>query len=176
MYLEHWLYVPLIGPVILLAGFYDRLTPALRNRIAAVAISVLLLLMARTAVRNYDWADAERFYLADMRAVGRSTQMLNNLALHLDSVGKTDRAIEALMLIIETSDTAPEPHDNLAQIYAKRGDYERARGEFLRALEIDPDNRNSMIGLRNLYDARGKFELATKLDQRIRALGRDRGL
>jgi tetratricopeptide (TPR) repeat protein len=176
MYLEHWLYVPLIGPVILIAGFYDRLTPTSRARVATLALLVLLVLMARTVVRNYEWADPERFYLAEMRSVGPSAQMLNNLALHLIGVGKTDRAIEALTLIIENSDTAPEPHDNLAQIYAKRGDYARARAEFLRALEIDPHNRNVMIGLRNLYDARGEYEQATALDQEIRRLARDRGL
>ena len=173
MYLEHWLYVPLIGPGILLAGFYSRVTPASRKRIVAVAALVLPILMVRTTVRNYQWADAERFYLADMRVAGASVQMLNNLAIHLDSVGQTDRAIEALQLIVKTVDTAPEPHVNLAQFHTRRGDYGSAKAEYLRALELDPKNLNGLIGLRDLYDARGKIEQALKLERQIRGIERD---
>lgn len=176
MYLEHWLYVPLIGPLIGLAGFYSWATPATRRRVVVVAALVLPILMVRTVVRNYQWADAERFYLADMRAVGASVQMLNNLAIHLDSVGQTDRAIEALRLIVKTSDTTPEPHVNLARIHAKRSEYGLARTEYLRALELDPTNLNGLIGLRDLYDARGKIEQALKLDRQIRGIERDLGL
>ena len=175
MYLEHWLYAPLIGPVMLLAGLYHQLTPAARNRAAAIAVSVLLILMLRTGVRNYEWADAERFYLAEIRNAEPSMQMFNNLAIHLESVGKTEEAIEILEFIISNVDTAPEPHVNLARISAERGEFERARGGFLRALEIDPVNYNALIGLRDLYDARGDVEQGMKVDQQIRGIERDRG-
>jgi hypothetical protein len=179
MYLEHWLYVPLIGPLILLAGLFDRLdrvTPELRNRVAAVALSVLLILTARTVVRNYEWADAERFYQAELRNVGVTMQMLNNLALHLEGIGKTDAAIEAFKVLIKYWDSEPEPHANLGQIYLKRGDFALARTELLLAIEIDPGNRDALITLRDLYDVQGAIEQATKLDRRIREIERDRGL
>ncbi|MBW2294062.1 MAG: tetratricopeptide repeat protein [Deltaproteobacteria bacterium] len=176
MYLEHWLYIPLIGVTILIAGFYQSASLVNRNNLANVAIPILLILVTRTAVRNYDWADPERFYVADMRAVGPSVQMLNNLAIHYIKVEKVDLAIKALELVIETVDTAPEPHDNLAQIYARRGDYFAARSEFLKALEIDPYNRNALIGLRDLYDSRGKLKESLQIEQRIRTLERDEGL
>ena len=67
-------------------------------------------------------------------------------------------------------------HDNLARIYLERGDFVNAKAEFLRALEIDPQNRNLLMGLRSLYDRRGETGEAMKIEQRIRAIERDERL
>lgn len=176
MYLEHWLYIPLVGPLILIAAFYQKAKPAMRNNFVTIAIPVLLILTARTAVRNADWADPEKFYTADMQVAGPSIQMLNNLAIHLTSIGETDKAIKALTIIIQANDTTPEPHVNLARIYVDSGDYGSAREEFDRALEIAPADRNALMGLRGMYDAQGLTVEAMKLDQQIRAIDRDLGL
>jgi tetratricopeptide (TPR) repeat protein len=176
MFLEHWLYVPIIGVAILLAGFYQNATAITRSNLANIAVPILLILVARTAVRNYDWADPERFYIAEMNTAGPSVQMLNNLAIHFIKIDKIDSAIKALELVINASDVAPEPHDNLARIYAERGDYFAARAEFLKALEIDPFNRNVLLGLRELYNSRGKIKESIEIEQRIRTIERDEGL
>lgn len=186
MYLEHWLYAPMVGVAILLAGLYrwvDRrwadqrgADGNVRRNVAVVCLAILAALLLRTAVRNYDWADPERFYIADMRVAGVSTQMLNNLAIHLMSIDENERAIKALETIINASDTAPEPHDNLARIYVKRGEKQNAKRHFLRALEIDPFNRNALMGIRALYDSLGEIGEAMKVEQRIRAIERQENL
>ncbi|MDP6978205.1 MAG: tetratricopeptide repeat protein [Myxococcota bacterium] len=176
MYLEHWLYAPMGGVAIGLAGFYDKASPEVRNRIAMGLTIVLVLFALRTGARNLDWADPERFYVADMRAAGYSVQMLNNLAIYQMSIDKDDAAIETLEFLIENVDTSPEPHDNLARVYLKKGDLSKARAEFLRALEIDPENRNSLMGLRGIYDRQGRHDESLEIDQRIRAIERDEGL
>jgi Tfp pilus assembly protein PilF len=102
--------------------------------------------------------------------------MLNNLAIHYIKTNRSDSAIKALELVIKASDTAPEPHDNLAQIYAKRGDFYAAESEFQKALEIDPYSRNTLIGLQALYDSRGKIKESMQIEQRIRTIERDEGL
>jgi len=176
MYLEHWLYAPLAGVAIGLAGAFRGVSANTRNQVAAVAVAVLVLFGARTAVRNFDWADPERFYIADIRAAGYTVQMLNNLATYRMSIDKDDEAIEALEFLIENVDNSPEPHDNLARIYLKKGELSKARDEFLRALEFDPNNRNALMGLRGVYDRRGEHGEALKIEQRIRAIERDEGL
>jgi len=176
MYLEHWLYIPLVGVVILVAALYRNVDAATRNNVALIALIVLALMLARTVNRNYDWADPERFYVADMKVAGKSIQMFNNLAIYLMSIGDNDRAMEVLNTVIAANDSAPEPHDNLARIYLERGDFVNAKAEFLRALEIDPQNRNSLMGLRSLYDRRGETGEAMKIEQRIRAIERDERL
>jgi tetratricopeptide (TPR) repeat protein len=176
MYLEHWLYTPMVGVVILVAGLYRTLAEERRSGFAIVAIGVLLLLMVRTGVRNYEWANPERFYLADMKVTGVSMQMLNNLALYLTEIGETDKAIKALEALIAATDTSPEPRDNLARIYVDLGEPQKAKTNFLRALEIDAFNLNALMGLRALYDSQGEIGEATKLEQRIRAIEREENL
>ncbi len=176
MYLEHWLYAPMGGVAIAIAGFYDKAAPETRERVLMGLIVVLLLFGLRTAARNQDWADAERFYIADMRVAGYSVQMLNNLAAYQMSVDKDDAAIETLEFLIKNVDTSPEPHDNLARVYMKKGDLTKAQSEFLRALELDPENRNALMGLRGIYDKRGQHAEALKIEQRIREIERDEGL
>ncbi len=176
MYLEHWLYAPLVGVAIGIAAIYDRAGDELRSKIATVAIVVLLAFMIRTTARNYDWADPVRFYVAEMRVGGYSVQMLNNLATWQMEIGKDDDAITTLEFLIGGLDNSPEPHDNLARIHLKRGDLTKAREEFLRALEFDPNNRNALMGLRGLYDDLGQTREALKIEQRIRTIERDEGL
>lgn len=176
MYLEHWLYAPMVGVVILVAGLYRTFADERRSRFAIVVIGILLLLMIRTGVRNYEWANPERFYLADMKVAGMSVQMLNNLSLYLTEIGETDRAIKALEVIIAATDTSPEPHDNLARIYVDLGETQKAKTHFLRALEIDAFNLNALMGLRALYDSRGEIAESMKVEQQIRAIEREEKL
>jgi tetratricopeptide (TPR) repeat protein len=132
--------------------------------------------MIRTGVRNYEWANPERFYYADMKVAGMSVQMLNNLSLYLTEIGETDRAIKALEVIIAATDTSPEPHDNLARIYVDLGETQKAKTHFLRALEIDAFNLNALMGLRALYDSRGEIAESMKVEQQIRAIEREEKL
>ncbi len=176
MYLEHWLYAPMGGIALAVAGGFDRVSESKRRWVALALVGVLVLCAIRTSARNQEWADPELFYVADMRVAGYSLQMLNNLAIYQTSIDKDDEAIRTLEFLIANVDGSPEPHDNLARVYLKRGNLTRAREEFSRALEIDPTHRNSLMGLRGVYEQRGQLDEVLKLDKRIRSLDRDAGL
>lgn len=49
----------------------------------------------------------------------------------------------------------PEGHLNLGNLYANRGDLDRARAEFEKALEIDPRSVEARVNLADLHRARG---------------------
>ena len=49
----------------------------------------------------------------------------------------------------------PEGRMNLANLYATRGDVERAIAEFRKALEIDPTSVEARVNLADVYRARG---------------------
>lgn len=93
MYLEHWLYAPMIGVAIGVAAIYEKATPRLRQGMVLLLIPIVLLAITRTVLRNRDWADAERFYLAEIEAVGVTVRMLNNLAIVYSDRGEIDKAI-----------------------------------------------------------------------------------
>jgi hypothetical protein len=172
MYLEHWLYVPLVGVAILMAEFYQTATQRARQVAVAMLVPFVLLCVTRTAMRNREWVDAERFYLAEIQAAGLSVRMLNNLAGTYQDRGEVDMAIETYTELIAYSDTAPEPHDNLAHIYLERRQFANAEAEFRLALEIAPNFIAAMEGLRDLYDLIGENAKAFEIDKQLRVLRR----
>jgi Flp pilus assembly protein TadD len=61
----------------------------------------------------------------------------------------------------------PEPHNNLAVIWAKRGSYDQAQIELQAALAINPDYAIAHENLGDVYSrlAGAEFERATTLDK-----------
>jgi hypothetical protein len=175
MYLEHWLYAPMVGVAILLAAAYESSSPKPRQIAISLLIVVALLGVARTAQRNRDWADAERFYSKEMEVSGESVRMLNNLASSYKEKGEYDEAIATFHRLIAFRDVMAEPHDNLAQIHIERGELSVAEAEFRRALEIAPDYQPAMEGLRDIYDRRGQTNEAFEMDRQLREMRRDSG-
>lgn len=79
----------------------------------------------------------------------RNVQARFERAWALSQLGREDEAITAFAQIAQDFPELPEPHNNLALIYAKRGDLKRAEAELLLALDARPD---FAIGYTNLGD------------------------
>ncbi len=81
--------------------------------------------------------------------------------------GDGDEAIATFQGLTEDYPELPEPHNNLAVIWAKRGSYERALIELQAALAINPDYAIAHENLGDVYSrlAGVEFEHATTLDK-----------
>jgi len=168
MFLEHWLYFPLVGLLILLAGAWD----ASKGNSRKVLLSLLIIwgtfLTVRTVVRNFEWADPIKFYLNELQYSPRSARVRNNLAMEYVDLGKIDLAIEQYQKAIELRDDYPQTHHNLANIYFEQGDLPAAEKEYLKALKIAPNFIYSQMKLLELY----KETDSEKYDEMIKELSR----
>lgn len=79
----------------------------------------------------------------------RNAQARFERAWALAQAGREDEAIAALQSMAQDFPELPEPHNNLALLYAKRGDLKRAEAELLIALDAKPD---FAVGYANLGD------------------------
>ena len=81
--------------------------------------------------------------------------------------GDADEAIATFQGLTEDYPELPEPHNNLAVIWAKRGSYDQARIELQAALAINPDYAIAHENLGDVYSrlAVAEFEQATTLDK-----------
>ncbi|MGT2429389.1 tetratricopeptide repeat protein [Cupriavidus basilensis] len=79
----------------------------------------------------------------------RNAQARFERAWALAQAGREDEAIAALSSMAQDFPELPEPHNNLALLYAKRGDLKRAEAELLLALDAKPD---FAVGYTNLGD------------------------
>ncbi|WP_454720757.1 MULTISPECIES: tetratricopeptide repeat protein [Cupriavidus] len=79
----------------------------------------------------------------------RNAQARFERAWALAQAGREDEAIAALSAMAQDFPELPEPHNNLALLYAKRGDLKRAEAELLAAVEVRP---GFSVGYANLGD------------------------
>src|SRR6185312_15291275 len=81
--------------------------------------------------------------------------------------GDGDEAAATFQGLTEDYPELPEPHNNLAVIWAKRGNYDQARVELQAAIAINPDYAIAHENLGDVYSrlAGAEFERATTLDK-----------
>lgn len=152
MYLEHWLYIPLIGIGILCATLFDRLLKLKKAHFFLyIFIPLIVLYSVRTIARNNQWADVEKFYLNELKYTDSSIRIYNNLGMYYSDKNDIEKSIKYYNKAVEAGDLFPQPHHNLASIYLERGEYDRAIQEFYSALKIDPNFIYSLVKLYNYY-------------------------
>ena len=152
MYLEHWLYIPLIGITILAATFFDYL--AGRNKahfFLYLFIPLIVIFSLKTIARNAEWADIEKFYLNELKYTDSSIRIYNNLGMYYADKKELEKSINYYNKAVEAGDFYAQPHHNLANIYIELGDYNKATDELYLALKINPDFIYSLVKLHSLY-------------------------
>jgi len=88
--------------------------------------------------------------------------------LVLTDEGKTDDAIELFRSLLADYPELPEPRNNLAVLYAKKGEYALARDELERAVQAAPDYAVAHENLADVYArlAEVEYEKTLSLDKR----------
>ena len=99
------------------------------------------------AGKRYD--EAISGYDRVLAANPRNAQARFERAWAMAKAGREDEAIQAFAEMAQDFPELPEPHNNLALLYAKRGDLKRAEAELLLATEVKP---GFAIGYTNLGD------------------------
>jgi tetratricopeptide (TPR) repeat protein len=159
IWLEHWLYMPMVG-ISLLVAEAARSLPAAKP-LARPAYALLLVLCLALSWRSFDrageWADVETFYLNEIRHSGGNQRSFNNLAMHYADVGSPEKAIEYYQNAIAAAAVhgrpLPQPHHNLGRAYASLGRWNEALVELRRALAIDPSFIYSLAFLHQITTA-----------------------
>ncbi len=90
----------------------------------------------------------------------------------LTRLGHTDEALQVLRGIVDRFPEMPAPYNNLAVLYAARGQLEEARKNLTLALMVQPDYATAQENLGDVYVALAKhaYQAALILDPRNKAL------
>jgi Flp pilus assembly protein TadD len=101
----------------------------------------------------------------------RESQARFMKGLALTDQGKVDEAMTVFRGILADFPELPEPRNNLAVLYAQKGEYALARDELQRTIETAPDYAVAHENLGDVYArlAAVEYEKATTLDKRNRA-------
>ncbi len=70
-----------------------------------------------------------------------------NMAVALGDLGRFDQAEAVLLKVVEKDAAIVETYNSLGYVYYKKGELEKARAEFEKALELDPDYQQARASL-----------------------------
>ncbi len=122
------------------------------------------------AKKHYDEAIAKLDALTKDRPREPQARFLKGVAL--TDLGKDDAAVAQFVALTADFPELPEPHNNLAALYARKGQYELARRELELAVAADPTYGIANENLGDVYVrlAAVQYERATTLQKNNRTL------
>lgn len=168
---EHRLYLPLFGVVVVFTYFYGSLARFRRSRFI-LGITLIFLLGWLTYQRNLVWQNPVSLWEDNVaKAPGRARIHGNLGKAYLDQ-GRYERAAEEFKKLIELDPTFAGAYNNLAVIYIDHiKDYKLARKYIEASLALVPDYPAGYLNLgvidlndRKLRSAIRNFEKALELD------------
>ena len=123
---------------------------------------------AKSALDQKHYAEATEKLDTLIRERPREPQARFVKGLVLTDEGKTDDAIALFRALLADYPEMPEPRNNLAVLYAKKGEYALARDELERAVQAAPDYAVAHENLGDVYArlAEVEYEKTLTLDKR----------
>ncbi|AZG14897.1 MULTISPECIES: tetratricopeptide repeat protein [Cupriavidus] len=106
---------------------------------------------AQKAVNDQRYDDAIKGFDKVLASNPRNAQARFQRAWAMAKAGREDEAIQAFAEMAQDFPELPEPHNNLALLYAKRGDLKRAEAELLLAIDAKPDYAIAYSNLGDVY-------------------------
>ena len=123
---------------------------------------------AKSALDQKHYAEATAKLDRLIRERPREPQARFMKGLVLTDEGRTDDAIETFRALLADYPELPEPRNNLAVLYAKKGKYALARDELERAVQAAPDYAVAHENLGDVYArlAEVEYEKTLAFDKR----------
>lgn len=106
---------------------------------------------AEKALREKRYSDAVAAFDRVLATNPRNAQARFERGWALAQAGREDEAMRAFAEMAQDFPELPEPHNNLALLYAKRGDLKRAESELQLAIEARPDFAIAYTNLGDVY-------------------------
>lgn len=154
-YREHFLYLPIIGFFIVLAGIVEELRlkqrPQFSKLILAFWVIVFLIFGVRTFDRNFDWADPIQFFEHDISYSPNVPRLYGWMGISLYGKGELDLATENLLRAIRMSESQNQTYYYfLGEIALAQNDFDSARRYFSNVIVFQPDHSGALEAIKKL--------------------------
>lgn len=172
---EHWLYLAILGPLVLVVFCLDRFFQTDKKLIKA---SILILLTGVVVFfsilsikRNILWGDPIKFFENILEYEPDSARINNNLGyLYYDKGDKEMAEKYYWKAIGATGNSFPQPYFNLGTILQERGDIRGAIVVFEKAIELDPNFAYPYPNLSVIYASQGDLSKAIEYMEKLKSL------
>lgn len=139
---EHWLYLPSVGFLIVIAGGVIDLPPRWRRASVAFACAAVIGLGVRSTIRSTDWASNETFSRRTIAAGGASIRVV--LLLGQVYANRGDHAAAELLMrkALQLYPDYPTARNNLADALVQQGKQKEAEVLFIDATKAAHETKN----------------------------------
>ena len=138
MWAERFVYIPSIGLYFILAYFIVTKIKTFNLAAKVVGSVIVILLVTVTAKRTTVWEDGKAVWSDVIAKNPNSLLGPTKLGQYYESVGNDDKAIEVYEAASEKQPLHYLPYVYLAQSYMRKKNYEAARTNFGRAIQLKP--------------------------------------
>jgi tetratricopeptide (TPR) repeat protein len=157
---EHRLYLPLVGPALLVSHTLFGFRPRTAPWAVAVGMALVALLATGTALRNPVWRDEVALWSDVTSKSPGDARAWNNLGAAFTELDRNEEALEFLQTAIALDPSYPEARVTFAVALIALGRIDAAETQLRRALEIAPSNVKALSNLGQLLQQRGQLEAA----------------
>lgn len=168
---EHWLYIPLAGFSILIAGGYDLISDRRKQTFLIIALIITLLFTGRTIHRNIQWGDSFKFTENEIRYNAQSHLVYNKLGKELVEIGKYEEAAIEFEKAAAINEVNPQARVNLCLTYYLMKKFPEAEQNCDKAIELDDKGKEQYMILYNIYAETNQVDKAAILVPKMEQLG-----
>ncbi|GAB4415797.1 MAG: hypothetical protein OHK0032_11930 [Thermodesulfovibrionales bacterium] len=135
----------------------------------------LHLYMARAYESKMDYSNALLSYKKVLSIEPRNYRVMNNIASILIKLNLYDEAKTYLEMALGVRNDYVPGLINTGIVLARLGETQNAENSLLKALTLEPDNRNALLNIAILYEKKGSYEKAREYYLRLKQLGDAQG-
>ncbi len=159
---DRWVYVPLIGLLVMVVWGGADLLPVGRQRAICVAVSgvVLTACSVLTITQLRHWQDSETLFRHALVVTRQNYLAHLNLGAALARKGELGEAGSQLDEALKLKPDAALAHYDRGNVFGLQGKVERAEAEYAQALRLKPDYEQVQFNLGNVLALQKRYEEA----------------
>jgi hypothetical protein len=163
-FLEHRIYVPIIGLFIIFGEVDFIKNLEISKTINKLLLTgVFLMFVVINFIHNTNFKARLTFWKNAVFHSPSHPLAHKNLGAMYYLDGNLDAALEEFEKTVAISPTEPMIHNNLGLIYFRKGDYKKAEEEYFEELSLYPNYDNAYMNLGLLYYQKGEKDKAEKM-------------
>lgn len=160
-FLEHRLYLPLIGLLIILAEIDWFKNLDFKKKIVKIILPIILIIFSFLIVRHsLNFKDHLSFWEAAVKSSPHSPLAQRNLGVMYYFAGQNDLAAKHYRLSLNINPQESMAHNNLGIVYLNEQKYSQAEKEFKKELTLNPNYDKALFNLGDVYYRTKRFKEA----------------
>ena len=165
---ERYLYLPIIGIIIPLVFLFQYLAKKIKvKQLDLIIVSIIVLILsARTIIRNIDWKNEDNLWIATGKTSPSSPNTHNNLGDVYGRHGDKEAALREFQTAIAIKPNYADAYHNLANTYRELNQTDKALENYQKAIQFNPNLWQSYQNIAAIYYQNKQYNKALEYLQK----------